>query len=163
MNDLESKRVLIDKILTFLSEIGIEVRVEAIGEPTFLPGIKVGEGTLIVDDTELEYPGDLLHEAGHLAIVTEEKRLSGEVGQKAKEEMMAIAWSYAAAHQLGLDASVVIHPGGYHGWRESFIESLNQGTFPGVSLLQEIGLTIERDQAVKLGRAGYPSMIRWLL
>ena len=37
--------------------------------------------------------------------------MEGDVGKKAAEEMMAIAWSYAAVVHLGLDASVVFHEG----------------------------------------------------
>jgi antirestriction protein ArdC len=163
LNDLTSQRQLIDKIAAFLREVGIAVRAEDIDEQTFLPGIKVSGGALLVDESRLQYPGDLLHEAGHMAVVTQEKRLGGHVGQKAPEEMMAIAWSYAAAMHLGLEPSVVIHAGGYQGWRETFIESLSGGGFVGIALLEEIGLTAGKSKTAESGVAPYPSMIRWLL
>ncbi len=163
MTDVTLQRSLIDKIVAFLRNLGIAVKARNITEQTFLPGIKVSDGALLVDESQLKYPGDLLHEAGHMAIVTHEKRLAGNVGQKAPEEMMAIAWSYAAAVHLGLEPSVVIHSGGYHGWQETFIESLNGGEFVGITLLEEIGLTAGKSKANEQGVAPYPSMIRWLL
>ena len=84
---MESQKQLIHKIISFLIDIGIEVRVEAPAEPTVLPGIDVQHGALVFDEAQLKYPGDLLHEAGHIAVVTPErrKRLHGNVGQKAYE------------------------------------------------------------------------------
>ena len=163
MTSQEAQRPSIKQIVTFLWSIGISVRAETINEPTFLPGIKVGGGTLIIDESRLKYPGDLLHEAGHLAVITPEKRLAGSVGQKAHEEMMAIAWSYAAAVHLDLEPSVVLHESGYQGWREVFIEGLKNGSFVGVTLLEKIGLTAERSRAAELGIEPYPHLLRWLL
>jgi hypothetical protein len=71
------------------------------------------QGGLIYDPGKLRYPGDLLHEAGHLAVMSPERRLRAQpyVGKYAAEEMMAIAWSYAAAVHLGLDPSIVFSRG----------------------------------------------------
>ena len=83
-------------IKDFLQEIGIPYIEETIAEETFLPGILIRRGTLVVDNEKLLYPGDILHEAGHIAAMTPEERwtISGNVGenldaQKAMgEEMM---------------------------------------------------------------------------
>ena len=162
---MESQKQLIHKIITFLIDIGIEVRVEALAEPTILPGIDVQHGALVFDEAQLKYPGDLLHEAGHIAVVTPErrKRLHGNVGQKAYEEMLAIAWSYAAAVHLGIDAAVVFHPDGYRGGSQALIENFTNGRYIGVSTLEWIGLTIEPKRAVAMERALYPKMHKWLL
>ena len=154
---------LTDQIVDFLCEIGIEVRDESLDEPTFLPGIKVWSDKLLLDREKLKYPGDLLHEAGHLAVIGENERLTGQVGQKANQEILAIAWSYAAAVHLKLDPALVIHSGGFHGWREVFLDTLERGTFVGVSMLKDLGLTADKEQAAQLGIAPFPRMIRWLL
>ena len=47
----------------------------------FLPGIRLEQGALLVDESQLTYPGDLLHEAGHIAMTPPELRpsLSGAI------------------------------------------------------------------------------------
>lgn len=68
-----------DAIIDFLREIGLCVEERDLSDKTFLPGILVEKGGLIVDRVKLRYPGDLLHEAGHLAVVSARRRadLSG--------------------------------------------------------------------------------------
>ena len=161
-SDLETEQ-LIDKIAQFLCEIGIEVTFQKLDEQTFLPGIKVGAYNLVVDKDQLKYPGDLLHEAGHLAVISHEERVNGEMGKKANHEVLAIAWSYAAARHLDLNPSIVIHSGGYHGWREAFLETLGRGTFIGVRGLEELGLTADTTQAAQLAIAPFPHMTRWMV
>ena len=56
-------------IVAFLEEIGLPVRFRDLDEAGFLPGITVEAGGLNVDREKLLYPGDLLHEAGHLAVL----------------------------------------------------------------------------------------------
>jgi hypothetical protein len=69
------------KIADFIVDIGLELVREPIDEETFLPGILIRNGAMVVDEGRLNYPGDLLHEAGHLALSPAEIRptLSGEV------------------------------------------------------------------------------------
>jgi hypothetical protein len=130
-----------------------------------VPGIAIDHGTLLIDKPKLLYPGDLLHEAGHLAIMTPERRMGiqGDAGKKAAEEMMAIAWSYAAAVHLGLPANVVFHEGGYKGGSASLIENFTTGHYIGVPMLQWIGLTADEKRAKELGVEPYPAMIKWVL
>lgn len=143
------------RIITFVQSIGLELRLGAISDRVFVPGIVISHGTLVVDISQLTYPGDLLHEAGHLAVMTPSRRRACHmnVGNKAAEEMMAIAWSYAACVHLGLEASVVFHDGGYRGGGPSLAENFTQGRYIGVPMLQWIGLTAE---------GSYPHMLHWL-
>lgn len=152
------------KITDFLREIGLEIVSDSIADETFLPGVTIRGGVLVVDEAKLKFPGDLLHEAGHLAVVPSErrKRLGSYVGQKAGEEMMAIAWSYAALVYLGLEPSVVFHPEGYKGDSECLIENFTNGRYIADSTLQWMGLTYNKKTAGKLGIAPYPNMIKWL-
>lgn len=165
MPDAEFNDRVTVKIVAFLREIGLVVRSAEITKETVLPGIDVDHGAILIDESKLSHPGDLLHEAGHLAVTPAEKRkqLGGDVGKKASEEMMAIAWSYAAAVQLGLDLRILFHADGYKGWSESLIENFTQGRYFGVPMLQWIGLTADEKRAKELSLAAYPAMIRWLI
>src|SRR5687767_6736510 len=128
-------------IVAFLREIGIDVRSDDVAENTFLPGIDVVEGGLVVDESRLLYPGDLLHEAGHLAVAPADLRphLNGEVelSGDAPEvvELASICWSYAACIHLGLDPRVVFHEKGYHGRSAGLLQNFALGVFPGVASL----------------------------
>ncbi|HEV2705846.1 MAG TPA: hypothetical protein VGV59_07960 [Pyrinomonadaceae bacterium] len=130
-----------------------------------MPGIEPRGGTLFVNETKLKYPGDLLHEAGHLAIVPSERRngLTGNVGQKAYEEMSAIAWSYAAAVHLDLHRAVVFHREGYRGGSQSLIENFSSGHDIGVATLEWLGLTCEAKTARTKGVEPYPQMLKWMV
>jgi hypothetical protein len=151
-------------IIQFLREIGLEVRATQINEETFLPGIQIDHGIILFDEARLKYPGDLLHEAGHLAIKSKEERkqIHLDAGNDAAEEMMAIAWSYAASIYLQLPPEVVFHPNGYRGDSQALIENFTQGHYFAVPMLQWLGMTADKRQAEKLGIAPYPWMVQWL-
>ena len=84
-----------EKICQFIREIDISVEAAIIDEDTFLPGIYIRDGAILVDEDKLLYPGDLLHEAAHLATTVPEERdeSHAEVGESGGDEMMAIAGS----------------------------------------------------------------------
>lgn len=147
----------------FLGEIGIPVEVGEIQEATFLPGIRADAGVLRVDLAKLAWPGDLLHEAGHLALLTGEQRTQarGDLGDNGGAEMGAIAWSYAAAIHLRLDPAVVFHQAGYHGGGQSMIDNFAAGQYIGVPMLQWLGLALDPRRPVRDGEP-YPRMLRWL-
>jgi hypothetical protein len=141
------------QIVEFLIEIGIPV-VPGEAPGAVLPGIRIEKGSLVIDETHLVWPGDLLHEAAHLAMVPAVLRgtLEEDTGNYGGEELGAIAWSWAAICHLGLDAEIVFHPGGYRGGSQAIIENFRKGRYIGVPFLRWIGLT----------REDYPVMIRWL-
>ena len=152
------------EIIAFLREIGFEVNVGEILESTFLPGIRIEAGALRVDPARLLYPGDLLHEAGHLALMDPARRAqtNGDVGADGGEEVGAIAWSYAAALHIGLEPRVVFHADGYKGGADSIAENFAAGQYIGIPMLQWKGLTLDRRQAAVNGIPAYPHMLRWL-
>ena len=100
-----------NKAVSFLQSIGIDVFYKTIEGKTFLPGIIIENGAIAIDKDKLKYPGDILHEAGHIAVVpaAERNTLSEhDIAERANsnaEEMMAIAWSYAACVHLDIDAT----------------------------------------------------------
>src|SRR5712691_9482086 len=102
---------LTDRIASFLRGIGLTVCAGEIREPTVLPGVLVEHGGLLADAAKLRFPCDLLHEAGHLAVVSPARRaaMHHDVGSDPAEEMMAIAWSYAAALHVGIDPAILFH------------------------------------------------------
>lgn len=151
------------RIVAFLTEIGIPVVVESLDTDTLLPAMTVRDGALVIDPARLEWPGDLLHEAGHIAVTDPVLRPTlREVPSDPAEEMAAIAWSYAAAVELGLDAAVVFHEAGYRGGGPGLAEGFTAGQYFGVPLLDWFGMTSEPRRAAQQGLPAYPVMQRWL-
>jgi len=150
-------------ILDWLREIGLTVRLAPLPADTFLPGVTLEPGGLVVDPERLKYPGDLLHEAGHLAIMLPGRRAGTDAnaGSDMGDEIGAQTWSYAAAIHLGLPPEVVFHSAGYKGAAQSLVQTYRDGA-AGVPLLQWMGLTWDRQQAAARSIAPFPHMIRWL-
>lgn len=151
-------------ILDFLKEIGIGTRfVPGPLENTFVPGIRIENGSLSICRAQLLYPGDLLHEAAHLAVVPPETRakMNDSAGDSGGDEMAAIAWSYAALRHLRLSPDIVFHPEGYKGGSKSIIENFTAGRYFGVPLLQLYGLSREKKQAEEKGEEAFPVMKKW--
>ncbi|MGA9672429.1 MAG: hypothetical protein WBQ94_24655 [Terracidiphilus sp.] len=150
-------------IVDWLREIGLTVRLAELGAGTFLPGVTIEPGGIIVDPERLLYPGDLLHEAGHLAVMAPAQRAVAEsnAGSDMGDEIAAQTWSYAAAVHLGLPAEIVFHASGYKGAAETLIGVYRDGK-AGVPLLQWMGLTLDSKRASAASVPAYPHMIRWL-
>lgn len=141
-------------ICAFLATIGIAVEVAPLAGPSLVPGLAVHRGVVQVDPGGQAFPGDLLHEAGHIAVAHPDLRATlHEVGDDPGEEMAAIAWSVAAARACGISLEVLFHPEGYKGGADSMIAAFDGGGGPGVPLLGWYGMT---------GEAGFPAMSRWL-
>lgn len=151
---------LVGRIVGFLRRIGMPVEVVSLNEETFLPGVAIAAGTLRVDAARLTWPGDLLHEAGHLA-VSDPARLDEGVSDDPGEEMAAIAWSYAAALELELAPDILFHAGGYRGGARALIENFAEGGYVGVPMLAMWGLTREPHRAKAMGARPYPHMLAW--
>ena len=152
------------EIVAFLAEIGLPVRFTEFSEPAFLPGIRIVRGTLDVDPSRITWWGDLLHEAGHLAVVPAAERaaMGEDAGADGGPEIAAIAWSWAALVHLDIDPRMVFHEGGYKGGSQHLIEMFRAGGSMGVPLLQWMGLTADAKLAPTLGVPPFPHMRRWL-
>ncbi len=151
-------------IVRFLDEIGISVEERELVQDTFLPGLSVERGVLLMDQSRLKYPGDLLHEAGHLAVLSgEERKVAGpDMRDDGGFEMAAIAWSYAAALHIGTDLKIVFHADGYRGGAGAILENFSCGRYIGVPVLQWLGMAARQGGEGDSGTRGYPHMIRWL-
>lgn len=157
----------ISPILSFLDRIGLLYKLEEIEGQTFLPGLKLSKGTLIIDINKLLYPGDILHEAGHLACMPPAIRQEMSDDLMASDlhqggEIMAISWSYAACIHLHIDPIVVFHNDGYSAGGKAIIESFKQEIPMGIPLLQWCGMTFDKIQAEKHQTQPFPHMQRWL-
>jgi len=158
----------LQQILPFLKEIGIDVVETTLPNDTFLPGLDLGKACVLVDYNQLKYPGDLLHEAGHLAVTTPEQRNAIGTDQLQQpfpddgEEIAALLWSYAAALHIGLPLEVLFHPDGYKGQSDWLIESFESKTYIGLPLFEWMGLALGPDLAIAEGKQPYPVMQRWL-
>jgi hypothetical protein len=156
------------KIILFLTSIGIEVVPAQLESQCFLPGLCIEAGRLLVDEARLTYPGDLLHEAGHLAVAPSGVRatLSGEVNIPGADmhavEAQATAWAYAALVHLRLAPTLLFHDGGYAGKSAGLIFTYTSGVYPGAYGLQLAGMTATGEVARTLSIAPYPNMIKWL-
>lgn len=58
----------------FLGSIGIEMRPGTIDVPTLFPGCLISRGAIVVDESLLVAPGDVPHEAAHIALAPPERR-----------------------------------------------------------------------------------------
>jgi hypothetical protein len=165
---MEEKSSLTGKIVEFLQTIGIPVRLGTITELTVLPGIFIENGGLAIDPEKLQYPGDILHEAGHLAVAPPEIRRKMHGALDPKEdlehagELMAIPWSYAACLHLHIDPNIVFHNNGYHGGGASIAENFSQGHYFGVPMLQWAGMCVDEKNAKERGIPPFPAMIKWV-
>lgn len=156
------------KIITsFIIGIDLHVNFETINEITFLPGILIRNGELVVDVDKLLYPGDILHEAGHLAVMPPGIRaqMNGDLNMDPVHqggELAAIAWSYAACIHLGLDPHIVFHEHGYKGGGADMVKNFRNGQYFGVPLLSWQEMTLEKEKDSTGNEEVYPKMKSWL-
>lgn len=152
---------LIEQLIGFVRGIGLTVRETPVPADSFLPGLRIEAGQLLVDRQQLLYPGDILHEAGHLAVVPATVRATfgpnvfdyRSPDEAQGDEIVAQLWSYAATVALGLPASVVFHADGYHGSSSWFVDNFQRGQYTGLPLLVWMGMTTNEE---------FPRMTRWL-
>lgn len=157
----------LQKIIQFLETIGIQVIEKDLDDTTFLPGLSLGPDTVYVDYSKLKYPGDLLHEAGHIAVTSpEERKLAGsdkmaEGWPSQGDEIAAILWSYAAALHLKLPPEFVFHEHGYKGNSQWFIDNFTAGNYMGLPLLQWYTMAPSTEKVVS-GMPAFPAMQHWM-
>jgi len=157
---------LIGRLAAFVRGIGIDVRAEKLPADTLLPGLDIRHGAILVDEERLSYPGDLLHEAGHVAVADPAERGKASLDPTSAEELATLAWSYAALRHLDLAPEIVFHPHGYKGGAQALIDcftkAAGRGVVLGVPLLAYYGMTVEAKFAAGRGVESYPHMLRWL-
>jgi hypothetical protein len=166
--ELTKSNSLFNKSVDFLKSIGIPFHFRPIETDCFLPGISIVNGEIVVDLEKLKYPGDILHEAGHIAVVPamERSTLNEDAITKREhrdaEEMMVIAWSYAACVYLDIDACFVFHDHGYKVGGSGIADNFKTGNYFGVPMLQWVGMALEKKNEAHPGKPVYPAMLQWL-
>lgn len=164
MHHAEHYRAIFD----FIAGIGLPIVEGALPDATFLPGVELRAGGMVVDPARLLWPGDLLHEAGHLAVLPAHLRHIAEEDQPNATdaahagELEAMAWAYAAVHALGIPVEVLIHDGGYRGKSRDLLQMYAFGVYPGLKGLCDIGLTAAPGFTPDCGDVRYPRMLGWL-
>ena len=146
-------------IVQFLNSININVIEKELPQDCFLPGLSILGTTILIDFEQLKYPGDILHEAGHIAVT--ENKIRHLIGTKDMEttwptdgeEIAAILWSFAACTHLQLPLELLFHPNGYKGGSEWLIDQFTIKNYIGLPLLEWMGLSTKEE---------FPSMKKWL-
>jgi hypothetical protein len=157
-----------ETIIQFLQEIGIQILETELPDDCFLPGLSIEKNAILMDSKRLKFPGDLLHEAGHLAVTSEELRpFIGTTEMDSNwptdgDELAAILWSYAALKQLGLKPEVVFHPEGYKNESEWLITQFQNENYIGLPLLEWMGLCNGPEKSLREGTNPFPNMLKWL-
>lgn len=155
--------------LAFIKSIGIPVDcVEAV-PGALLSGFDIQGGRLLICPTDDFSPGDILHEAAHIAVVpaAERHHLFTETletrPQFQAEEMMSIAWSFAACMHLNIAPEFVFHDKGYKGEGAHIAQSFKDGRYVGVPMLAYADMCVAWPP-YGLGGTGpaYPAMVKWM-
>ncbi|WGM38180.1 hypothetical protein AMEJIAPC_01082 [Caulobacter sp. NIBR1757] len=130
-------------IVAFIRSIGLRIETAPLTEPTVLPGMTIRRGVILYDPALPYAPADLLHEAGHLAVIAAEDRERDPFDATGGEELMGTAWSWAAGVHLGLPSDVVFHPPSFQNSGDTLRESFDDGRYVGTPGLHRFGMTIE--------------------
>lgn len=96
-----------------------------------------------------------MDERGTLGTISIDKR-----EDRGAEEMMAIAWSYAACIHIGVDPCFVFHNEGYRGGGSYIAEAFARKEYFGVPMLRWIGLTADEKNAATSHVKPYPNMLK---
>jgi hypothetical protein len=163
-NDGVNRESTLQRIVGFLRSIGIEVNEGAMSRSTLVPGIDIVRGALLIDEGAMCMPADLLHEAAHIALTKPAVRssLDGTISSTPADELMAIAWTWAASRHLNIAPEETFHEDVISGNGPTLRENFRTGHYIGVPGLQRWGMTVETKHAAARGVAPYPAMLRWL-
>ncbi len=157
------RAALFQIILPFLTKIGIDYQFTTIDKKTFLPGLEIENGTLLIDKEKCLYLGDILHEAGHIAVLTKEERrtTNGDLGDNGTE-IGVMLWSFAASNFLNLPLEIVFHDTGYKGDAEWMRNNFQNKIYIGLPLLQYYGMCYDEKNAIENNTPPFPYMMNWL-
>jgi hypothetical protein len=162
MRPMTDTAALTARIVDFLTSVGIALEAATLPDDGFLPAMTVRDGVLLYDPARLQWPGDLLHEGGHIAVTDPALRPMvtdfNAVETSDGDEMAAICWSYAAALAAEIDPRVVFHDHGYKGDGAHLAETYAGGGYIGLPMLQYYGLAARPGEH----HPPFPAMIKWL-
>jgi hypothetical protein len=170
--------------------VGLRVDEVSVPADTVLPHVRIHEGGLLVDVARC-YPGDVLHEAGHIAIMPGAFRPLANGDLKAVGKAMrkhledhpeglathpedpvcraliqvsdpeVTAWQYAAAVAVGLPMQWLFPPGTYGDEGPDILRSLQHSAYVGINGLQAAHWTVIRANPHRKLPV-YPQLAHWL-
>jgi hypothetical protein len=153
---------LVNTLARFVAEVGIEVAAASSSSKTLFPGLDIQNGCVLIDESRLVHPGDILHEAGHVAVTDPMVRSAERLTPTGGQELAALAWSYAAALHLRLHPRIVFYEESYGNGGEALLENFAEGRYIGVPLLRRYRMTLEPTRMAAGDTMPYPHMLRWL-
>jgi hypothetical protein len=175
------------KTIAFLRDIGLEVIVQP-GATGFLEKCQIVDGALHIDE---DCPvSNILHEAGHLAVVPHMYRAGlnddietymGEIFENDTRlkplhpdhpllraliegsDDAATAWAWAAGVAIGLPPDVIIQDDEYESTGSTVRFMLRNNQYSGVHSLQHAGMCVRMSKgAPPSSVARYPVLLKWL-
>ncbi|MBO3462856.1 hypothetical protein G7B40_031505 [Aetokthonos hydrillicola Thurmond2011] len=171
-------------VYDFLISIGIEIEIQE-STKGFFDHIHIEDGRLIVDKNASI--NDILHEAGHLAVLPGRFRkyasgnISGAIKRMLEEidfsnpdapearaaiqcgDVEATAWAWAAGMHLELPPEIVIEDADYDHEGEEMRLTLNSNSFFGINGLAAAGFCVTNKAFSALtGKPVYPNLAMWL-
>ncbi|MCR9257149.1 MAG: hypothetical protein NXI16_13765 [Alphaproteobacteria bacterium] len=155
---------VLTKIVETVTGLGIPVSAGTVPDDAFLAGVEIRGGGLVVEEAKLGHPGDVLHEAAHLAVMTPAERdgFTGALPEDPAQEMACHAWCYAAAKRFDLPLETVFHDA-YKGGGPALREAFESGGLIGQPMLQLWEMTrLPNADASFDGLPVYPDMAKWL-
>lgn len=165
-----------ESIVKFLRSIGLDVR-EVPAAKGFIPYIEIQDGILFYDHNA--EASSLLHEAGHLAILTGDARSHCGSDVSSVQRLMfdayshlepdhpalrvalqsgdceATAWAWAAGRHLGIPDEDIIQDHEYEGEGDDVRLRLQLNAYFGINGLRATGICHS-------GKDGYPRLNYWL-
>lgn len=172
--------------LSFVNEIGLVARYGEVPKGSFLRGVLIQNGELIV--SPLARPADLLHEAAHLALLPAQFRprandnLEGVIAWMFEEttdcdpcselsiavmqsgDCEATAWAWAAGKAIGLNPDEIIHGGSYDGTGASIRHMLASNAYVGINGLAAANFCVVKSASLAKARGLpiFPELARWV-
>ena len=153
---------LVTTLAELVRSVGIPVHVADLPQLASFPGLDIEYGAVLIDESRLIHPGNILHEAGHIAVTDPAVRNERKLSPTGGEEVSTLAWSYAATLYLGFEPDLVFYPGSYQGWDIPLLEGFAEGRYIGIPLLQRYGMSYDAKSAATIGVRPFPHMVKWL-
>jgi hypothetical protein len=175
---------MIEKVTIALNDIGIEC-LPLNGAKGFVDGVQIKNGKIFYCPIKAT-PSNILHEAGHLAIIPNKYRgkaqdnLSAVMSVMAKEidfsnpdigdarafmqcgDTEATAWAYAFGKRIGLSEKLIIDDKDYDGSGATIRIQLKSSHYMGINGLAAAGFCARPGMHSHKPSNIYPNLSKWL-
>ncbi|PSW17631.1 hypothetical protein C9I98_19125 [Photobacterium sanctipauli] len=162
---LEEHYYSISIVTKFIQDIGVVIIEKTHCEPVTGSQCWIYKGRLyFYNQSQKEIrAGELLFMAGIIATTPAADRfkLHCRIVDEEYQNMMVLAWCWAAIHNLGLNIDTLLYSFSDESYYQSF-ERWTECRFLGVPLLQNAGMTLEPTRQNTGDAAVFPNMRCWL-